>query len=59
MSDEVKAVQGGVRCPRHGMQKGATYGAQDPAPCGCGWVWENGKLIAVPQRGTIKREVKR
>lgn len=37
------------RCPVHGEQE-TRYEAQDPAPCGCAWVWENGKLIAAPGR---------
>jgi excisionase family DNA binding protein len=32
-----------VRCPRHGKVV-AEYKAQDPAPCGCAWVWEDGLL---------------
>jgi hypothetical protein len=35
-------------CPAHGPQD-TEYRAQT-APCGCAWVWENGRLIAVPGR---------
>lgn len=44
------AATGQPRCPWHGPQRGAEYGAQDPAPCGCAWVWEGGQLVAVPSR---------
>lgn len=47
---DLKVVSGGVRCPVHGVQAGAEYKAQDPAPCGCAWVWEDARLIAVPSR---------
>jgi hypothetical protein len=36
------------RCPVHGAQD-TEYRAQT-APCGCAWVWENGRLIAAPGR---------
>jgi hypothetical protein len=36
------------RCPAHGPQD-TEYRAQT-APCGCAWVWENGRLIATPGR---------
>lgn len=49
MSNEVKIISDGCRCPVHGNQKGAEYKEQT-APCGCKWVWEKGKLIAVPKR---------
>ena len=41
---------GQPRCPCHGAQRGAEYAAQDPAPCGCAWVWENGQLVATDSR---------
>ena len=47
---KLDARTGAPACPRHGPQRGAEYRAQDPAPCGCTWVWENGQLIAVPSR---------
>jgi len=39
-----------VRCGNCGHKVKAEYKAQDPAPCGCAWVWENGRLIAVSHR---------
>ena len=44
------AATGLPRCPWHGVQRGAEYAAQDPAPCGCAWVWENGQLVATDSR---------
>ena len=44
------AATGHPRCPWHGVQRGAEYAAQDPAPCGCAWVWEDDRLVAVPSR---------
>ena len=44
------AATGAPRCPYHGPQRGAQYAAQDPAPCGCAWVWEDDQLVAVPSR---------
>jgi excisionase family DNA binding protein len=41
-------ANGLIHCPHHGNIE-ATYAAQDPAPCGCAWVWEDELLIAVPQ----------
>lgn len=48
--DEVKITHDNkTRCPVHGEADGE-YEAQDPAPCGCAWVWDEktGRLIAVP-----------
>ena len=39
-----------IRCDGCGKTVEAEYKAQSPAPCGCVWVWENGKLIAVAHR---------
>lgn len=48
--DQVKLTHNDKpRCPVHGEQN-TQYQAQDPAPCGCAWVWEDNKLIAVPKR---------
>ena len=43
---------GGIRCPKHGLVAGARYQEQDPAPCGCAWVWDEAThcLVAVPSR---------
>jgi len=55
--DKMKAVKmtanGKIKCPGCGRKIKAEYRQQTPAPCGCDWVWENGRLIAVPHR-TIK-----
>lgn len=41
----------GCICPCHGFVAGAERKQQDPAPCGCAWVWdESGTLEAVPSR---------
>lgn len=47
---KLDAGTGAPTCPVHGPQRGAEYRAQDPAPCGCAWVWENGRLVAAPSR---------
>lgn len=46
------AATGAPRCPWHGPQRGAEYKQQDPAPCGCAWVFEDARLVAVPSRAT-------
>ena len=56
MQDEMQLVVGATRnnkigciCPVHGFIEGAERKQQDPAPCGCAWVWnEEGLLEAVP-----------
>ncbi len=57
MSDtnRVTIVPGGCRCPQHGEQPGAEYKAQDPAPCGCAWVWDEATalLVAVLSRKEV------
>jgi len=50
----VKITQTGIRCPRHGIVPGAEYRAADPAPCGCAWVWEGGRLMAVPSMSNFE-----
>lgn len=48
MSNHVKVqADGKLRCPRHGAIR-AEYKPQDPAPCGCAWIWEDEYLVAVP-----------
>ncbi len=44
----VKIEQGTglIHCHFCGRHVHAEYKAQDPAPCGCAWVWENGQLVA-------------
>jgi len=51
--DRVLIVLGGVRCPIHGLVKGAEFGEQHPAPCGCTWAWDenDGTLRALSFRG--------
>ena len=39
-----------IRCGGCGRKVKAEYKAQDPAPCGCAWVWEGDRLVAVPSR---------
>ncbi len=48
--NNVTATSGGCICPRHGFVAGAVREQQDPAPCGCAWVWDErtGLLEAVP-----------
>jgi hypothetical protein len=51
----VQTGTGKLICPRHGLVDGE-YKAQAPSPCGDddeAWVWEDGKLIAVPNRDWI------
>ena len=36
-----------IQCSGCGRKVKAEYKAQDPAPCGCAWVWEGDRLIAV------------
>jgi type IV pilus biogenesis protein CpaD/CtpE len=52
VAEYVKVEVGGVRCPVHGVQRDAEYAQQDPAPCGCAWVWDEARarLEAVPSR---------
>jgi hypothetical protein len=51
-SNTVKmTADGKVRCGNCGRKVEAEYKAQNPAPCGCAWVWENGRLIAISSRG--------
>jgi len=51
--DKVTIASGGCVCPVHGFVKGAEYGQQEPAPCGCSWVWDDrtGLLVATEYRG--------
>jgi hypothetical protein len=59
--DERVAItrKGTVRCPVHGEIRNSTmddYKAQDPAPCGCAFVWDETQrniLIAVPSRRNL------
>ncbi len=48
--NNVTIASGGCICPRHGFVAGAVREQQDPAPCGCAWVWDErtGLLEAVP-----------
>lgn len=46
----VRQVAGGVLCTACRRVVQAEYKAQDPAPCGCAWVWEDNRLVAVPSR---------
>lgn len=57
MDNRVTIVPGGCRCPHCGVVKEAEYKAQDPAPCGCAWVWDEstGLLIATPSRERGKK----
>ena len=52
---KIDAATGAPRCPWHGPQVGAEYGQQDPAPCGCAWVWsaDGHRLEAVPSRADL------
>ena len=51
MSSKVTmTADGKIKCRGCGKKVKAEYKAQDPAPCGCAWVWENGHLVAVPSR---------
>lgn len=53
--NRVTATAHGVCCPIHGDIPAARYGQQEPAPCGCSWVWDeqDGSLRAVPYRGPL------
>lgn len=46
----VKLEQGTglIHCHLCGKRVKGEYKAQDPAPCGCAWMWENGRLAAAP-----------
>lgn len=45
-------ADGRIRCGGCGQVMDAEYRAQDPAPCGCAWTWnEAGQLEAAPSRG--------
>jgi hypothetical protein len=46
-----QTADGRVRCGGCGQVMDAEYRAQDPAPCGCAWTWnEAGQLEAAPSR---------
>lgn len=53
MNPHVTIANGGARCPVHGLVRGAAYGEQHPAPCGCSWSWDEatGHLVAMPYQG--------
>jgi hypothetical protein len=51
MDHVVMSVDGTVHCTC-GRHVRAAYEAQDPAPCGCAWVWEDGRLIVAPSYRT-------
>lgn len=54
MDTEVKQVTGRVcKCGACGQKVVAAYAAQNPAPCGCEWLWdeETGRIVAAPYRG--------
>ncbi len=51
MSLVKRTADGRLCCGGCGETVRAEYKAQDPAPCGCAWVWtDDGKLEAVPTR---------
>ena len=44
-------ADGKIHCDGCGRTVEGVREAQDPAPCGCAWVWtDNGRLEAVPSR---------
>lgn len=45
-------ADGKIKCRGCGKRVRAEYKAQDPAPCGCAWVWDEKThvLVAVPSR---------
>lgn len=53
----VKMEQGTglIHCHFCGRRVRGEYQAQDPAPCGCAWVWENGRLVAAPSDAEDRR----
>lgn len=52
MTARVTITDDGLHCQGCGKMVSAEYKQQDPAPCGCAWVWNEStqRLEAVPSR---------